>query len=116
MDTVKVESKSGYSIVTMLTDKLDGTTVPTLRSELVLLAGSSVKNMIIDLSTCEYCDTTGLSAILIAHRLCKDGTLILAGVRESVENMLSIQRFDPPLILVGDMAEGEARMKLVLEA
>lgn len=106
-----VQRNEDYAIVTMTAERLDAHSVPELRSELVLLAGDSVKNMILDLTQCAYCDTTGLSAILIAHRLCKEGLLVLSGVHQSVENMLSIQRFDPPLVITSSVAEGIARMQ-----
>lgn len=108
-----VEKREGYAIITMTAERLDAHSVPELRSELVLLAGDSVKNMILDLTECAYCDTTGLSAILIAHRLCKEGMLILSGVHQSVENMLSIQRFDPPLIVTSSVADGIARLQRI---
>ena len=103
----KVEKKERYSVVTATTDRLDAHTTAELKSELVLLAGESIKNMILDLSSCNYCDTSGLSAILIAHRLCKDGKLILVSTSSSVESMLSIQRFDPPVNVVATLEEGE---------
>lgn len=106
-----VEKEASYAIVTMCTENLDQQTVAELRSELVLLSGDSFANMIIDLSECSYCDTAGLSAILIAHRLCKTGLLILVGVHQSVENMLSIQRFDPALTIVANREEAVARME-----
>lgn len=105
-----VEKKESYAIITMNTERLDQQTVAELRSELVLLSGDSFNNMILDLSQCTYCNTAGLSAILIAHRLCKDGMLVLAGVNQSVENMLSIQRFNPALTIVANIAEAEARI------
>ena len=110
MANFSIENKKGYSVITMTTDQLDAQTTPELRSELVLLSGAQVKNMILDMSACKHCDTNGLSAILIGHRLCKDGNLILAGVSPEVETILSIQKFDPPLMILGDREEAEARM------
>ncbi len=104
------QNKGDFAIVTMLVDRLDGQTTPELRSELVLLAGNQVSRMILDLSQCNYCDTTGLSAIMIAHRLCKTGTLVLVGVKDEVAAMLSIQNFDPALVMVADLNEAELQI------
>lgn len=106
----KVEKRESYSVVTMLTERLDTYTTAELRSELVLLAGDSVKNILLNLLSCNYCDTSGLSAILIAHRLCKEGKLVLVTTSTSVENMLSIQRFEPAIEVVETLEEGEAEM------
>ncbi len=110
MASFQTQNKEGYSVVTMLADRLDGQTTAELRSELVLLAGNSVSNMVLDLSRCTYCDTTGLSAIMIAHRLCKNGSLVLVGVNDEVSSILSIQNFDPELDMVADLAEAEAHI------
>ena len=98
----KVEKKGKYAIITMQTPRLDVQSAAELRSELVLLSGESVKHIVIDLMQCEYCDTAGLSAILIANRLCQDGMLILSSVPQNVESMLQIQRFNPELVLVAN--------------
>ncbi len=116
MANISIDKKADYTVVALNAEKLDGQTTPKLRSELVLLAGDSVKNMILDLSNCTYCDTTGLSAILIAHRLCKDGCLILCGLSSSVENMLSIQRFNPPLQITLNLEEAEKLMQRHIHA
>lgn len=111
MSNFSIESREGYSVISMNAGRLDNQITAELRSELVLLAGKGVNTMILDLSNCHYCDTAGLSAILIAHRLCKDGTLVLVGVADEVANMLSIQKFDPELILVASVAEAEEKLR-----
>lgn len=116
MSNLSIENREGYSIIRMNTDRLDNQITAELRSELVLLAGKGVSTMILDLSNCTYCDTAGLSAILIAHRLCKDGSLVLVGVAGEVANMLSIQRFDPELILESSVADAEERLRSNLSA
>ncbi|MBQ2321946.1 MAG: STAS domain-containing protein [Bacteroidales bacterium] len=114
MDNFKIENKDGYSVITMSAERLDGQTTPQLRSELVLLAGNQVSNMILDLSSCNYCDTNGLSAIMIAHRLCKNGSLVLVGVNDEVQSILSIQNFDPKLNIEANVGEAEKFITEVL--
>lgn len=114
MSNFITENKDGYSIVSMSAERLDNQSTAELRSVLVLIAGNGVKNIILDLTPCHYCDTAGLSAILIAHRLCKDGVLILSGVSQEVQQMLSIQRFDPELVIEPDIATAEGRMSSLL--
>ncbi|MCF0191199.1 MAG: STAS domain-containing protein [Marinilabiliaceae bacterium] len=107
----EVSKKDGYAIIRTNESNLDAHTVPQLNSELVILSGQQTKNMILDLTECDYCDAAGLSALMIAHRLCKEGKLILCGLTPGVERMISIQRFDPPLIIVADLVEAESRME-----
>ncbi len=116
MSNFTTENKDGFSIVYMKSQQLDNQATAELRSNLVILAGSGVKNIIIDLEPCHYCDTSGLGAIMIAHRLCKEGALVLSGVSEEVEKMLSIQRFEPELVIEPSLASAEAHMKEIVSA
>ena len=65
-------------------EKLDAQVAPGLKTDLVVLKSEGVKNIIIDMSNTRYCDSSGLSAILIANRLCKEanGSFVLCGVQE----------------------------------
>ncbi len=57
----------------------------------------------------EYCDSSGLSAILVANRLCKNagGTFVLCGLNEAVERLITISQLDTVLTITGDVAEAE---------
>lgn len=116
MEHFTTTNEEGYAVVTMHADALDALTVPELRSVLVLLSGSQVGNIILDLQECQHCDTTGLSAILIAHRLCKDGALMLAGVAPEVATMLSFQRFDPELTICQNVDEAKTLMSGIINS
>ncbi|MCQ2201349.1 MAG: STAS domain-containing protein [Bacteroidales bacterium] len=106
----KTERYKNYAIMTISEERLDSHTTPQLNSELVILSGHHVENLIIDFDGCDYCDAAGLSCIMIAHRLCKNGKLIICNVTPSIERMLSIQRFDPELSIVSDRQEAISRM------
>ena len=86
-------------LIKVLVEKLDNHLAPGLKSELVLIAGNGEKNIILDLSNCRYCDSSGLSAILVANRLCKnaDGTFVLSGLQPSVERLITISQLDTVL-------------------
>ena len=67
----KIDKFENHTLIKVLEEKLDTHIAPTLKSELVLVSGNGEKNIILDLSNCRYCDSSGLSAILVANRLCK---------------------------------------------
>lgn len=77
-------------------DKLDGHVSPLLKSELVVINGDGQKNVILDLSEARYCDSSGLSAILVGNRLCKKsgGTFIITGLQDAVKKLISISQLD----------------------
>ena len=73
-----IEKKEKYAQINLKDEKLDSHVSPSLKSELVVLNSEGFKNIIIDLTDTRYCDSSGLSAILVANRLCKNsgGTFV----------------------------------------
>lgn len=83
-----------YAIVASGVEKLDTNVAPELKSILVHENGQGVCNIIIDLSATRYCDSSGLSAILVASRLCKnaEGTFVLCGLQGPVRKLIDISQ------------------------
>jgi len=114
----KIEKLDGFVSVTMLNQKLDTTVAPTLKSELILLAGNSEKNILLDLSNCNYCDSSGLSAILVANRLCKnsEGVFILAGLQPPVERLITVSQLDSVITIAPTAKDGVEMMENALKS
>ncbi|TXI80059.1 MAG: anti-sigma factor antagonist [Flavobacteriales bacterium] len=102
-----IEDKGRYSLVTSNVDKLDTTCAPELKSELVYLNKTNVRNVIIDLSRTRYCDSSGLSALLVANRLCKsvNGTLVVCGLQEPVQKLIQISQLESVLSITPTASE-----------
>ena len=101
------------SLISVLNDRLDTNIAPDLKSELVLLNSKGEKNIILDVSNCTYCDSSGLSAILVANRLCEDaiGTFILTGLQADVEQIIRISMLHTVLIITKTVPEAEGLLK-----
>jgi anti-anti-sigma factor len=95
----KIDKLENYTLIEVLEEKLDTNIAPSLKSELVLISGNGERNIILDLSSCRYCDSSGLSAILVANRLCKNanGTFVLTGLTDAVERLITISQLDTVL-------------------
>ena len=67
----------------------------------MILNKNGVNTIILDLSSTKYCDSSGLSSILIGNRLCKDtnGKFILCGLQPSVLKVIQIAQLDKVLLL-----------------
>lgn len=104
-----VENKEKYALIKSNLEKLDAQHAPDLKSELVVLNKSGVKDIIIDLTGTRYCDSSGLSAILVANRLCKGegGTFILTGLESAVAKLVSISQLDSVLNITPTLSEAE---------
>ncbi|MDT8372733.1 MAG: STAS domain-containing protein [Bacteroidales bacterium] len=104
-----IENKKQCTVISIETEKLDTHIAPSLKSELVLISGKGERNIILDLQKCQYCDSSGLSAILVANRLCKNagGTFVLCGLNEAVERLITISQLDTVLSITADIEEAE---------
>ena len=103
----EVDKKENYALVKVKVEKLDSHVSPALKSELVVLNADEFKNLIIDLTDTRYCDSSGLSAILVANRLCKNsnGTFVLTGLQRSVAKLISISQLDTILNITPTIEE-----------
>ncbi len=62
----------------------------------ILLHTEDVKKLIFDLSVVEYCDSSGLSAILLAFRILQsnEGQIRLAAPNKSVKSLIDISQLN----------------------
>jgi len=91
-----VLKNDNYTLITLQGEKLDSTVAPSLKSELVLLNSDGIKHIVLDLEQVRYCDSSGLSAILVANRLCKNsnGYLVITNLQEPVKKLIVISQLD----------------------
>jgi anti-anti-sigma regulatory factor len=105
------EKKEGYTLIKVLRGKLDEGLTPSLKMELVRIQAGGEKNMVFDLSACTGCNSSGLSSLLIANRLCKiaGGRLGLTGLSEGWVQLLREAQLDQ-LCLVADSTSRAAQL------
>lgn len=109
----EILDKGTYALVKVGTEKLDASNAPELKSEFVVLNGNGQKNIVLDLSACQYCDSSGLRAALVANRLCEDaiGTFIISGLQPDVENIFRISMLHTVLLITKTVEEAEELLK-----
>jgi len=92
----KTEHKENYTLIKFSTDKLDAVVAPDLKSELVIISKNGAKHIIVDMESVKYCDSSGLSALLIGHRVCKEskGAFVLCSLQLAVEKLVTISQLD----------------------
>ncbi len=79
----------------------------------ILLNAEEVKKLIFDLSDVEYCDSSGLSAILLAFRMLHDegGEIRIAGANKSVRTLIKISQLDRILKMTDSVEEAIEELK-----
>lgn len=101
------------AIVRTLVEKLDATNASELKSELLVLNKNGVNSIVIDMEGTRYCDSSGLSAILAANRLCKDssGQFVLCGMNDNISNLIKIAQLDRVFTLAKNQDEAKSLLK-----
>ncbi len=105
----EIQKKEDYSLVAVNANRLDTTNAPELKSELVVLNSNGEKNIVLDMSSCHYCDSSGLRAVLVGNRLCEDaiGTFIVCGLQPDVENLMRISMLHTVLLITKTADDAE---------
>ena len=103
----KTEQHDNYTLIKFSTDKLDAIVAPDLKSELVIISKNGAKNIIIDMQSVQYCDSSGLSALLIGHRVCKEskGSFILSSLQTALKKLITISQLDSILTIKPTLKE-----------
>jgi anti-anti-sigma factor len=103
-----------FTLIELKVDKLDNTISPLLKSQLVVLNAEGVKNIIINMQNTKYCDSSGLSAILVANRLCKNsgGVFVLSNIQEPIKKLIAISQLDSILNITSTLKEAEELLSM----
>jgi anti-anti-sigma factor len=89
--------KNGTATILKINErKLDSSISPELKGEFLVLCKPQIKELQVDLSKVEFCDSSGLSALLIAERKMREnnGVLKLVGVQNKVLSLIKISHLD----------------------
>ena len=89
--------KNGTATILKVNEKkVDAAFSPELKGEFLVLCKPQLKELIVDLSAVEFCDSSGLSALLIADRKMREhgGVVKLAGLQKKVMTLIKISHLD----------------------
>lgn len=102
-----VDKHEKYVLIKLNESKLNSLISPQLKSELILMNTDGLRNIILDLSLVKFADSSGLSSLLVGHRICKnaEGIFILTGLSDSVARLVAISQLEGVLSIVGTPEE-----------
>jgi len=103
-----VDKHEKYVLIKLNESKLNSLITPQLKSELILINTEGQRNIILDLCQVKFADSSGLSSLLVGHRLCKsaEGSFILTCLNDAVARLINISQLDNVLTIVPTVEEG----------
>jgi anti-sigma B factor antagonist len=93
----KVQQDDATTLFRLKERKLDSSIAPELKAEFLIICKPKVTTLVIDLADVEFCDSSGLSALLIAARKMQEhgGKVRLLHVHKQVLTLLKISMLYP---------------------
>jgi len=91
-----VKKNGDTSVLRLRERRLDASISPELKGEFLILCDGKTRHLVIDLSDVEFCDSSGLSALLIAERKMREqgGSVRLVGLQKKVMSLIKISHLD----------------------
>lgn len=93
---IKSNVKDNTLNIKVLEKRMDSNNAGNLKAEFLVLLDDTVKEINVDLSQVEFCDSSGLSALLLLQRHASnnEGTTTLLNCQESVLKLIKISKLD----------------------
>lgn len=112
-----LDKNDKYALIKLHEQKLNTLISAELKSELLIINSQGYTNIILDLSDTQYCDSSGLSAVLVGNRVCRNanGSFILTGLSDAIQKLITISQLDQVLTITPSL-EKAVSMILVDEA
>jgi anti-anti-sigma factor len=105
----EILKNKNYTLVRVNSERLDINSAADLKAELIYLNNNGEKNIVLDLTKCTYCDSTGLRTVLVGNRLCENaiGTFIICGLQPDVDYLIRISMLHTVLLITNTVGEAE---------
>lgn len=110
----RLDKQEQYAVLTLDEDNLNSAIAPNLKSDFIIFNNEGIRNLVLDLSSVKFVDSSGLSAILTAHRLWKDdGAFVVIGeLQPMVKKLIEISRLETILNLIPTLSEAIDYIKM----
>lgn len=92
----ETETHKGHILLKLNLDKLDAQASPQLKAEFLVICRPPLKKLVVDMSLVKSCDSSGLSALLVAERQMREikGEIHLIVPNPDVRNLFRITQLD----------------------
>ncbi len=94
--TFETEVRKGHTVLRLNLEKLDTQVSPQLKAEFLVICRAPLKKLVVDMSEVKSCDSSGLSALLVAERMMRElkGEVHLVVPNPDVRNLFRITQLE----------------------
>ncbi len=102
-----IESKKDITIFRLQEKRLDASLAPELKSQILMLVAEGKKYLIFDLAQVDAIDSSGIGALLIAHRHTAEheGFAAFIGIHGNVKDLLQMMQLHKQLYIFSSVQE-----------
>lgn len=108
-DTVNFELKTenNIAIFKLNESRFDSQIAGLVKAEFTILLSDEINKLVVDMSEIEYCDSSGLSSLLLAFRILQsqEGHIRIASPQKSVRTLIQISQLDRILPIYDSVEE-----------
>jgi len=99
--------KDNIGIFKLNENRFDATISGLVKAEFTISLSDEINKLIVDMSEVEYCDSSGLSALLLAFRIlqAEEGEIKIASPQKSVRTLIEISQLDRILPIYNSVEE-----------
>ncbi|MCL5267574.1 MAG: STAS domain-containing protein [Bacteroidetes bacterium] len=92
----EAENHKGHTTLRINVEHLDTQTSPQLKAEFLVLCRPPLKKLVVDMSSVKSCDSSGLSALLVAERMVRElkGEVHLIVPNPDVRNLFRVTQLE----------------------
>ncbi len=93
---IETEVHRGHTVLTLNMERLDTQVSPQLKAEFIVICKPPIKKLVVDMSSVKSCDSSGLSALLVAERMMRElkGEIHLIVPNQDVRNLFRITQLE----------------------
>ena len=110
---IEFTTKNGIGIFKLNERRFDSTLAGFVKAEFSIILSEDTTKLVVDMSEVEYCDSSGLSALLLAFRIlqAEEGEIKIAAPQKSVRTLIEISQLDKILPIYNSVEEAINKFK-----
>jgi anti-anti-sigma factor len=92
----ELKKENDVAIFKLNESRFDAAIAGMIKAEFTIILSDDISKLVVDVSKVEYCDSSGLSALLLAFRIlqAEEGEIKIAAPQKSVRTLIEISQLD----------------------